>query len=39
MWEKREIWKTRNGFWEFILGPWGWKASTGEQSDISPEVK
>jgi hypothetical protein len=26
-------------FWEFILGPWGWKASTGEQSDISPEVK
>jgi hypothetical protein len=26
-------------FWEFILGPWGSKASTGEQSDISPEVK
>jgi hypothetical protein len=26
-------------FWEFILGPWGWKASTGERSDISPEAK
>ncbi len=25
--------------WGSIIGPWGWKASTEEHSDFSPEVK